>query len=95
MMLAFPQVMWVGGGVDDETRAAREPCAGAGWNSLPRKAHSTPSPQRMACHGRIRGIGFVADLHGPEYGPVSRAGNMVFINMDGTLRKHHEVFNEY
>ncbi len=37
----------------------------------------------------------VADLHGPQYGPVSRAGNMVFINMDGTLRKHHEVFNKY
>ena len=37
----------------------------------------------------------VADLHRPQYGPVSRAGYMAFINMDGSLRKHHDIFNRY
>ena len=38
---------------------------------------------------------YVADLHHPEYGPVSSAGYMAFINMDGSLRTGHEVFNEF
>ena len=37
----------------------------------------------------------VADLHRPQYGPVSSAGYMAFINMDGSLRAGHEVFNEF
>ena len=51
-----------------------------------------------------RGIGFlahllhetlVADGHRPQYGPISRAGYMAFIHMDGSLRAGHEIFNEY
>lgn len=38
---------------------------------------------------------YVADLHHTEYGPVSSAGYMAFINMDGSLRAGHEVFNEF
>ena len=37
----------------------------------------------------------VADLHRPEYGPVGRPGNLAFIEADGSLRKGHEVFNEF
>ncbi len=53
---------------------------------------------------RERGLGFlvhllhhtlVADGHRPEYGPISQAGYMAFVEADGTLRKHHEVFNEF
>jgi hypothetical protein len=51
-----------------------------------------------------RGIGFtahllhhslVADAHRPEHGPVTEAGNIVFIEVDGSLRSGHEFFNEY
>jgi hypothetical protein len=51
-----------------------------------------------------RGIGFlahalqhslVADLHTPEYGPVSAPGALHFVNADGSLRPGHEAFNEY
>jgi hypothetical protein len=38
---------------------------------------------------------YVADLHRPEYGPVSSAEYMAFINMDGSLRAGHDVFNQY
>lgn len=53
---------------------------------------------------RERSIGFlvhllhhtlVADGHRPEYGPISQAGYMAFIEADGKLRKHHEIFNEF
>jgi hypothetical protein len=37
----------------------------------------------------------VADLHLPEYGPVGPPGDLRFINADGTLRKGHEVYNEF
>ena len=51
-----------------------------------------------------QGIGFlahalcesrVADLHRPDWGPVSGAGYMGFVHRDGSLRAGHEVFNEY
>ena len=51
-----------------------------------------------------RGIGFtthllhetlVADGHRPQYGYVTGAGYMAFINMDGSLRKGHELFNDF
>ena len=51
-----------------------------------------------------RGIGFlahllhhtlVADGHRPEHGPMSNAGYMAFVEADGSLRPHHEVFNEF
>jgi hypothetical protein len=53
---------------------------------------------------RERGIGFlvhllhhtlVADGHRPEYGPISQAGYMAFIEADGRLRAGHEVFNSF
>jgi len=37
----------------------------------------------------------VADGHRPEYGPMSNAGYMAFIEADGSLRPHHEMFNEF
>jgi hypothetical protein len=37
----------------------------------------------------------VADLHLPEYGPVGPPGDLRFINADGTLRRGHEVYNEF
>jgi hypothetical protein len=37
----------------------------------------------------------VADLHLPEYGPVGRPGDLRFINADGTLRRKHEIYNEF
>ncbi|MCL5005831.1 MAG: hypothetical protein M1404_04800 [Acidobacteria bacterium] len=50
------------------------------------------------------GIGFlahvlhhslVADCHREQYGPVSVAGYMAFIEADGSLRRYHEVFNKF
>ena len=55
-------------------------------------------------HFNARKIGFlihalwhsrVADLHRPEYGPVCAPGYMACIEPDGTLRKGHEVINQY
>lgn len=37
----------------------------------------------------------VADLHAPEWGPVSGPGRLEFINADGSLRPGHEAFNEF
>ena len=37
----------------------------------------------------------VADCHRPRYGPVSGAGYMAFIEEDGSLRPHHEIFNRF
>ena len=37
----------------------------------------------------------VADGHRPEYGPVSQAGYMAFIEPDGSLRMGHESFNRF
>ncbi|MCF7855435.1 MAG: hypothetical protein K9N51_11605 [Candidatus Pacebacteria bacterium] len=51
-----------------------------------------------------RGIGFTAHLlnhtfvvdgHRPEHGPISGAGYMAFIEADGSLRPHHECFNDF
>jgi Cellulase (glycosyl hydrolase family 5) len=53
---------------------------------------------------RQRNLGFlahvlhhslVADCHRPQYGPVSGAGYMAFIEADGSLRPHHEIFNKF
>lgn len=53
---------------------------------------------------RDRGVGFfahalhhslVCDLHAPEFGPVGIAGNMSFINADGSLRPGHDIFNHF
>ena len=38
----------------------------------------------------------IADAHRPEFGPLSsHAGNLAFIEADGSLRAGHEVFNEF
>jgi hypothetical protein len=37
----------------------------------------------------------VADLHLPEFGPVGPPEDLRFINADGSLRKGHEVYNEF
>ena len=51
-----------------------------------------------------RGIGWlvyllhhslIADAHRPEYGPLGRPGNLLFIEADGSLRPGHDVFNEF
>lgn len=53
---------------------------------------------------KAAGIGFlahvlhhslVADCHRVAYGAVSTAGYMAFIEADGSLRRHHEVFNKF
>jgi hypothetical protein len=38
---------------------------------------------------------YVADLHRPQYGFVDKPGYMAFINMDGTLRAGHDVYNAF
>jgi hypothetical protein len=41
---------------------------------------------------------YVADLHRPEFNPfhiVSSASYMAFLNMDGSLRAGHDIFNRY
>jgi hypothetical protein len=37
----------------------------------------------------------IADAHRPEYGPVGKAGNLAFIEADGSLRPGHAAFNEF
>lgn len=37
----------------------------------------------------------IADAHRPEYGPVGAPGYLGFIEADDTLRRGHEVFNEF
>lgn len=37
----------------------------------------------------------VADLHSAAYGPVGRPERLEFVNADGTLRRGHEVLNEF
>lgn len=53
---------------------------------------------------KAAGIGFlahvlhhslVADCHREPYGAVSTAGYMAFIEANGSLRRHHEVFNKF
>lgn len=36
----------------------------------------------------------VADLHDDDEGPLSFLGNLMFIDRNDEMRKHHEVFNE-
>lgn len=74
-----------------------------GWGSLD-DAKRAETLQIELSAFRDRGIGFlahllhhtlVADGHRPEYGPISIAGYMAFIEADGSLRSHHQVFNDY
>jgi len=74
-----------------------------GWGALDDKKRSETLAFELGELKR-RDIGFivhllyhtlVADGHRPEYGPISGAGYMAFIELDGSLRPYHEVFNEY
>lgn len=38
---------------------------------------------------------YVADLHRPQYGYVDAPGYMAFVNMDGSLRAGHDVYNQF
>jgi hypothetical protein len=55
-------------------------------------------------HLKLRNIGWhayllnhslIADSHRAEFAPVGYAGNLAFIEADGSLRPGHEVFNEF
>jgi hypothetical protein len=37
----------------------------------------------------------IADAHRPEFGPMDHAGNLSFIEADGTLRPGHGIFNDF
>jgi endo-1,4-beta-mannosidase len=37
----------------------------------------------------------IADAHRPEYGPIGPAGNLSFIEADGSLRPGHTIFNDF
>jgi len=37
----------------------------------------------------------IADAHRPEYGPMDHAGNLSFIEEDGSMRPGHGVFNDF
>jgi len=37
----------------------------------------------------------IADAHRPEFGPMDHAGNLSFIEADGSLRPGHGVFNDF
>ncbi|MCP4641807.1 MAG: cellulase family glycosylhydrolase [bacterium] len=74
-----------------------------GWGALEDKKRSEVLAVELGTLSE-RNIGFVvhllhhtlvADGHRPEYGPMSGAGYMAFVEKDGSLRPHHDIFNEY
>lgn len=74
-----------------------------GWGSLDDKQRSETLAFELG-ELRTRRIGWlvhllhhslVADAHRPEFGPISEAGYMAFIEADGSLRAHHEILNQY
>ena len=74
-----------------------------GWGALDDKKRAEVLAVELGALTR-RGMGFtahllhhtpVADGHRPEFGPISGAGYMAFIEKDGTLRPHHEIFNAF
>lgn len=73
------------------------------WGSLDDDRRAEIVKRSLAAHVEC-GIGYVAhalwysrvaDLHTPEDGVVGVPGSLHFINKDGTIRKGHEVFNEF
>lgn len=73
------------------------------WGSFDDDRRAEMVKRTLWAH-RECGIGYIAhalwysrvpDLHTQEDGPVGNAENLCFINKDGTIRKGHEVFNEY
>jgi len=74
-----------------------------GWGSLDDKQRSEILAFELG-ELKKRKIGFIAHLlyhtlvadgHRPKYGPISAAGYMAFIELNGSLRPYHKVFNEY
>lgn len=74
-----------------------------GWGALDDKKRSETLAFELGELNK-RNIGFtvhllhhtlVADGHRPEYGPITAAGYMAFIEEDGSLRPYHEIFNEF
>lgn len=74
-----------------------------GWGALDDKKRSEVLAVELGALSK-RGLGFcahllhhtlVADGHRPEYGPISLAGYMAFVEKDGSLRPHHDVFNAF
>mgnify|MGYP001361030171 CR=1 FL=1 len=74
-----------------------------GWGALDDKKRSEILAVELGALAK-RGLGFVAHLlhhtlvadgHRPEYGPISGAGYMAFVEKDGSLRPHHDIFNVF
>lgn len=72
------------------------------WGSRDDKVRSEIVKRTLAAHKKAE-IGFVAhalhwshvaDLHDDDEGPLSFPGNLMFIDRNDEMRKHHEVFNE-
>ena len=74
-----------------------------GWGALDDQKRSEVLAVELGALAK-RGLGFVAHLlhhtlvadgHRPEYGPISGAGYMAFVEKDGSLRPHHDIFNAF
>ena len=74
-----------------------------GWGALSDEKRAEVLKVELAAITR-RGLGFVAHLlhhtlvadgHRPEYGPITNAGYMAFVEKDGSLRPHHDIFNAF
>lgn len=74
-----------------------------GWGALDDKKRSEVLSAELSALVK-RKIGFtahllhhslVADAHRPEYGPITNAGYMAFVEKDGSLRPYHDVFNDF
>lgn len=74
-----------------------------GWGALDDAKRAEILRQELGALAE-RGVGFtahllhhtlVADGHRPGHGPISAAGYMAFVEADGSLRPHHECFNDF
>lgn len=72
------------GSIDDKKRVA-----------IVRSDLETLSKQRVGFLAHALHESYVADLHRPQFGPISSAEYMAFVHMDDSLRAGHEVFNQY
>ncbi len=74
-----------------------------GWGSLDDKQRSETlafelgelKKRRVGWLVHLLHHSLVADAHRPEFGPVSGAGYMACIEVDGSLRAYHEILNKY
>ena len=74
-----------------------------GWGALDDKKRAEVLAVELGALAK-RNLGFVAHLlhhtlvadgHRPEYGPFSGAEYMAFVEKDGSLRPHHEIYNTF